>query len=112
MQASELQPVATVATIPTVLIAQPEKYKTIQEFVGAAKANPGKLVCADAGIGSATHMAFERFRFAAGVPEVINVHTKGGGEALTEVVSGRAVRYFARVFPASKIVTSAKLHGL
>src|SRR6185295_8327608 len=53
MKTSELQPVAMVATIPTVLVAQPEKYKTIKDFVGAAKANPGKLVCADAGIGSA-----------------------------------------------------------
>jgi tripartite-type tricarboxylate transporter receptor subunit TctC len=112
MKTSELQPVATVATIPTVLVAQPEKYKTIKDFVGAAKANPGKLVCADAGIGSATHMAFERFRFAAGIPEVINVHTKGVGEALTEVVSGRADCYFALVFQAKKIVDSGKLVAL
>ena len=112
MQTSELQPVATVATIPTVLIAQPEKYKTIQEFVGAAKKNPGKLICSDAGIGSATHMAFERFRFAAGIPEVVNVHTKGVGEAITEVVSGRADCYFALVFQAKKIVDSGKLVAL
>ncbi|MFN2644373.1 MAG: Bug family tripartite tricarboxylate transporter substrate binding protein [Burkholderiales bacterium] len=112
MKTSELQPVATVATIPTVLVAQPEKYKTIKDFVGAAKANPGKLVCADAGIGSATHMAFERFRFAAGIPEVINVHTKGVGEALTEVVSGRADCYFALVFQAKKIVDAGKLIAL
>ena len=112
LKINELHPVATVATIPTVLVAQPEKYKTIKDFVGAAKANPGKLVCADAGIGSATHMAFERFRFAAGIPEVINVHTKGVGEALTEVVSGRADCYFALVFQAKKIVDSGKLVAL
>ncbi|MBV9191728.1 MAG: tripartite tricarboxylate transporter substrate binding protein [Betaproteobacteria bacterium] len=112
MNPNELQPVATVATIPTVLITQPEKYKTIQEFVGAAKQNPGKLICSDAGIGSATHMAFERFRFAAGIPEVVNVHTKGVGEAITEVVSGRADCYFALVFQAKKIVDSGKLVAL
>src|SRR5258708_14945151 len=103
LKINELQPVATVATIRTVLVVQPEKYKTIKDFVGAANANPGKLVCADAGIGSATHMAFERFRFAAGIAEVINVHTKGVGEALTEVVSGRADCYFALVFQAKKM---------
>ena len=102
---------ATVATIPTVLVAQPEKYKTIKDFVGAAKAQPGKLVCADAGIGSATHMAFERFRFAAGI-EVINVHTKGVGEALTEVISGRADCYFALVFQAKKMVDAGKVVAL
>jgi tripartite-type tricarboxylate transporter receptor subunit TctC len=112
MKTSELQPAAMVATIPTVLVAQPEKYKTIKDFVGAAKANPGKLVCADAGIGSATHMAFERFRFAAGIQDVVNVHTKGVGEALTEVVSGRADCYFALVFQAKKIVDSGKLTAL
>src|SRR3954452_1150014 len=112
MKTSELQPVATVATIPTVLVGQPEKYKTIQDFVGAAKQKPGQLVCADAGIGSATHMAFERFRFAAGIPEVVNVHTKGVGEALTEVMSGRADCYFALVFQAKKIADSGKLIAL
>jgi tripartite-type tricarboxylate transporter receptor subunit TctC len=108
----ELQAVATVATIPTVLIAQPEKYKTIKDFVGAAKASPGKLVCADAGIGSATHMAFERFRFAAGIEQVLNVHTKGVGEAITEVLSGRADCYFALVFQAKKMVDAGKVTAL
>jgi len=112
MKTSELQPVATVATIPTVLVVPPERYKTIKDFIGAAKAKPGELVCADAGVGSATHMAFERFRFSAGIPEVLNVHTKGVGEALTEVVSGRADCYFALVFQAKKMVDSGKISAL
>src|SRR3954453_12776406 len=112
MKTSEMQPVAMVETIPTVLITQPEKHKTLQEFIGAAKKDPGKLVCSDAGIGSATHMAFERFRFAAGIPDVVNVHTKGVGEAITEVMSGRADCYFALVFQAKKIVDSGKLVAL
>lgn len=108
----DMQAVATVATIPTVLVTPPERYKTIKDFVGAAKANPGKLVCADAGIGSATHMAFERFRFAAGIEQVINVHTKGVGEALTEVISGRADCYFALVFQAKKMAEGGKVAAL
>jgi tripartite-type tricarboxylate transporter receptor subunit TctC len=105
---SELTPVATVATIPTVLITPPGRYKTLADFVGAAKAQPGKLVCSTAGVGSATHMALERFRFAAGF-EVLNVHTKGAGEALTEVISGRADCYFALVFQAQKMRDSGKV---
>ena len=107
----EMQPVATVATIPTVMITPPGKYRTPQDFVAAAKASPGKLVCADAGTGSATHMAFERFRFAAGF-EVLNVHTKGAGEALTEVISGRADCYFALVFQAQKMRDAGKVSAL
>jgi tripartite-type tricarboxylate transporter receptor subunit TctC len=104
----ELVPAATVATIPTVMITPPGKYKNAEEFVSAAKAQPGKLVCATAGIGSATHMALERFRFAAGF-EVLNVHTKGAGEALTEVVSGRADCYFALIFQAQKMAEAGKV---
>jgi len=108
----EMQAVATVATIPTVLVTQPEKYKTLKQFVDSAKANPDKMVCADAGIGSATHMAFERFRFAAGIERVLNVHTKGVGEALTEVISGRADCYFALVFQAKKMAEGGKVVAL
>ncbi len=107
----ELVPVATVATIPTVMITPPGKYKTVADFVSAAKAQPGKIVCADAGVGSATHMAFERFRFAAGF-EALNVHTKGPSEALTEVISGRADCYFALVFQAQKMRDSGKVDAL
>ena len=107
----ELVPVATVATIPTVMITPPGKYKTVADFVSAAKAQPGRIVCADAGVGSATHMAFERFRFAAGF-EALNVHTKGPSEALTEVISGRADCYFALVFQAQKMRDSGKVDAL
>src|SRR5919108_1192508 len=104
----ELTPVATVATIPTILITPPGKYKTHQDFVNAAKAQPGKLNCATAGVGSATHMALERFPFSAGF-EVQNIHTKGAGDALTEVISGRADCYFALVFQAQKMRDSGKV---
>jgi tripartite-type tricarboxylate transporter receptor subunit TctC len=107
----ELVPVATVATIPTVLVTPPGKYNTVSDFVSAAKAQAGRIVCADAGVGSATHMAFERFRFAAGF-EATNVHTKGPGEALTEVISGRADCYFALVFQARKMHDAAKVNAL
>ncbi|HEY3075401.1 MAG TPA: tripartite tricarboxylate transporter substrate-binding protein [Burkholderiales bacterium] len=111
LNAKEMQAVATVATIPTVMVTPPGKYKTVKDFVAAAKAQPGKLVCADAGLGSATHMAFERFRFAAGF-EALNVHTKGPGEALTEVISGRADCYFALVFQAKKMHEAGKVGAL
>jgi tripartite-type tricarboxylate transporter receptor subunit TctC len=107
----DLQAVAMVATIPTILVGAPGRYKDVKDLVAAAKAQPGKLVCSDAGIGSATHMNFERFRFSAGI-EVINVHTKGVSEALTEVISGRADCYFALVFQAKKMVEGGKVVAL
>ena len=111
LKAQELQPVAMVATIPTILVTSPGKYKSVQDFVAAAKAQPGKLVCSDAGVGSATHMNFERFAYAAGI-DVVNVHTKGVSEALTEVISGRADCYFALVFQAHKMADAGKVVAL
>jgi tripartite-type tricarboxylate transporter receptor subunit TctC len=110
LEPKEMQPLAMVATIPTVLITPPGRYQSIQDFVARAKAQPGKLICATAGVGSATHMALERFRFSAGF-EVLNVHTKGAGEALTEVISGRADCYFALIFQAHKMRDAGKVQA-
>ena len=108
----ELAPVATIATMPTVIVVSPEKgYKTLAELVAAGKAKPGALVATTAGVGSATHMHLERFRIAAGI-EVLNVHMKGAPEALTEVLTGRADFYFAPVFAVRGHVRDGKLLAL
>jgi tripartite-type tricarboxylate transporter receptor subunit TctC len=108
----ELVPVATLGTVPTILITSPEKgYKSAADLVAAAKKQPGKVVCATAGNGSSTHMNLERFRLAAGI-QVLNVHTKGASEALTEVVSGRADCYFALIFQAQKMRDAGKVVAL
>jgi tripartite-type tricarboxylate transporter receptor subunit TctC len=108
----ELTPVATIATMPTMIVSSPEKgYKTLADLVAAAKAKPGALVATTAGIGSSTHMHLERFRFAAGI-EVLNVHMKGAPEALREVLAGRADFYFAPVFAVRNHVRDGKLVAL
>jgi tripartite-type tricarboxylate transporter receptor subunit TctC len=94
----DLTPVATIATIPTVLVVKADRgFKTVADLVAAAKAKPGGIVAASAGIGSATHMNLERFRIAAGI-NVLHVPLKGASEALTEVLTGRADFYFALPF--------------
>src|SRR5882762_3148545 len=94
----ELTAVATLGTVPTVLIVNPSKgYKSVADLVAAAKAKPGQLVASNAGIGSSTHMNLERFRLAAGI-EFLSVPMKGPSEAMSEVISGRADLYFAPVF--------------
>ena len=96
----DLTPVATIATIPTVLVVKGDSpYKTVADLVAAAKAKPGGIIASSAGIGSATHMNLERFRISAGI-EVLHVPLKGAPEALTEVMTGRADLYFALPFQA------------
>jgi tripartite-type tricarboxylate transporter receptor subunit TctC len=108
----DLTPVATVATIPTVLIVSAEKpYKSVAELVAAAKAKPGDIVGTTAGIGSFTHMNLERFRIAAGI-EVLRLHLKGAPEAFTEVMTGRADFYFALPFQVRANLKSGKIRAL
>jgi len=108
----DLTPVATVATIPTVLVVSAEKpYKSVAELVAAAKAKPGDIVGTTAGIGSFTHMNLERFRIAAGI-EVLRLHLKGAPEAFTEVMTGRADFYFALPFQVRANLKSGKIRAL
>ncbi|GHC71708.1 hypothetical protein GCM10007320_07000 [Pseudorhodoferax aquiterrae] len=62
-------------------------YKTLAGFVAYAKANPGKLTYAHAGIGGATHVGMEEFASVAGV-QFNHVPFKGGAEALQGVLGG------------------------
>ena len=108
----DLVAVATVATIPTVLIVPTEKpYKSVADLVAAAKAKPGEIVGTTAGIGSATHMNLERFRISAGV-DVLRLHMKGAPEAFTEVLTGRADFYFALPFQVRGAAKGGKVRPL
>jgi tripartite-type tricarboxylate transporter receptor subunit TctC len=105
-------PVATMATIPTVLVVSTAKgYKDIGELVAAAKAKPGSIVGTTAGIGSSTHMNLELFRIAAGI-DVLQVPMKGASEAFTEVLTGRADFYFALPFQVRSHVKDGKILAL
>jgi tripartite-type tricarboxylate transporter receptor subunit TctC len=63
--------------------------KTAAEFIRYAKANPGKMNYATAGVGSATHLAMAYFTGLAGI-DVVHIPLKATGEAINEVLSGRA----------------------
>jgi tripartite-type tricarboxylate transporter receptor subunit TctC len=105
----ELTAVATLGTVPTVMVVNPSKgYKSVQDVVAAAKARPGELVATNAGMGSSTHMNLERFRLAAGVT-FLSVPMKGPSEAMSEVIAGRADLYFAPVFSILPHVKEGRL---
>ena len=86
--------VSPVGISPSVLVASPAKgYKTAADLVAAAKANPGKLDFASAGIGAASHLAAEKFNIAAGI-KAQHVPFKGPVEAMSELMAGRIDYYF------------------
>lgn len=62
-------------------------WKTLREFVAAAKAAPGRVTYASSGVGGATHVGMEEFAIAADV-QLNHVPFKGGAEALQAVLGG------------------------
>jgi tripartite-type tricarboxylate transporter receptor subunit TctC len=102
--------VASFGVQPNVLVASTESgFKTVADLVAAAKAKPGTLTFASAGIGSSSHMAGERFRLAAGI-DVRHVPFRDQG--LTEVMAGRIDYYFIPLAAAASALGSGKLNVL
>jgi tripartite-type tricarboxylate transporter receptor subunit TctC len=97
---------------PSVLVAAPSKgWKTVADLVKAAKAKPGALNYASAGVGSASHMAAERLRLAAGI-DVQHIPFKGPVEAFTEVMAGRIDFYYLPIAPALPNIKNEKVVAL
>ena len=80
-------------------------------MIAYAKANPGKLTYASAGVGSGIHLAAEYFRFQAGI-EMTHVPYKGSAPALTDLVGGHVSMYFSSMPPAIALVKEGKLRAL
>jgi tripartite-type tricarboxylate transporter receptor subunit TctC len=103
-------PVAIFGTQPNVLVASKQSgFKTVADLVAAAKAKPGTLTFASAGIGSTSHMAGERFRLATGI-NVRHIPFREG--AITEVMAGRIDFYFLPLAAAASALASGKLSVL
>jgi len=104
--------VSAVGISPSVLVASPKKsYKNVAELVAAAKANPGKLDFASAGIGAASHLAAEKFNTAAGI-KAMHVPFKGPVDALSELMAGRIDYYFLPLAAAIAHIKSGNVRPL
>lgn len=108
----DLAPVAPLGLQPMVLVVAPSKgWRTLADLVAAAKAKPGALNFASAGTGSASHLAVERLRIAAGF-EAEHIPFKGAMEAFTEVMTGRVDMSFFPIAPALPLIRDGKLAAL
>jgi tripartite-type tricarboxylate transporter receptor subunit TctC len=93
----QLQPVSIVGSSPAVIVASPNlPVKTFAELIGYAKANPGKLNFASAGIGTAPHLAGEQIKLRAGI-DMTHVPYRGIGAAYPDVMSGKVQLAFSSI---------------
>jgi tripartite-type tricarboxylate transporter receptor subunit TctC len=97
---------------PNVLIVHPSsRLKSLSDLLAEARANPGKLNFAIAGIGSGTHLNTEKFKLATKT-QVTLVPYKGTAEAIIDVVGGRVDTYFTPISAALPFVQSGKARAL
>ena len=108
----DLTGITPLALLPQVLVISPDKnLKTVPDLVKAAKAKPGAMNYASAGVGTATQLNAERFRMGAGI-EVVHVPFKGTPEALTEIIAGRVDYYFCPVNAVLPLIAGKQLLAL
>ena len=108
----DLVGITPLALLPQVLVISPDKgIKTVPDLVKAARAKPGAMNYASAGVGTATQLNAERFRLGAGI-EVVHVPFKGTPEALTEIIAGRVDYYFCPVNAVLPLIEGKQLLAL
>jgi len=110
-----IRDIAMVAGImrgPFVMVVNPSlEAKTVGEFIAYAKANHGKINMASAGNGTVTHLAGALLQMMAGI-NLVHIPYRGGGPALTDLVSGRTQVMFAPIVDALGFIRDGRLRAL
>jgi tripartite-type tricarboxylate transporter receptor subunit TctC len=108
----ELAPVSLLVRVPNVLVVNPSApIKGVADLIAQARAKPGAINYASSGNGSAQHLAGELFASMAGV-QMTHVAYKGGGPALTDVMSGHVPVFFASLASSLPFIKDGKLRPL
>jgi tripartite-type tricarboxylate transporter receptor subunit TctC len=96
----------------SVMITSPSRpWKTVQEFLAAAKAKDAAITYGSVGVGSATHIAAEKFRLAAGFPAT-HVPYRGGADVITDILGGRIDFYFCPLSTALPLIREGRVRAL
>ena len=109
---TDLLPLAPVAATPHILIVGPDfPAKSVQELIGRARAEPGRLAFASSGVGNSDHLCGELFNLMAGI-QAVHVPYKGGSPAAVDVMAGRIAYYFAGMPVGLPLAKSGKVRAL
>ena len=105
-------PVALVSLVPNILVVTPSvPVKTLADVIAYAKAQPDGIDMASSGNGTLQHLSLEMFRFMTGV-KVNHVPYRGGGAALTDVISGQVKFFFSNGSSVVGLIQSGQLKAI
>ena len=105
-------PVATIFQGMNVLVVNPAfAAQSVPELIAAAKASPGRISVASAGVGSTQHIFWELFRNMTGAP-MVHVPYRGGAPALVDLMGGQVQVCFATMADAMEYIKAEKLRAL
>ena len=108
----DLAPVTLVASAPLMLVVHPSlPVKSVQDFLGYAKANPGKLNFGSGGPGTTPHLAGEMLKMMARL-QMTHVLYKGGGPALTDLIGGQIQLMLENIPSTLPLAKSGKVRAL
>lgn len=108
----DIIPISRVGSSQLVLVVHPSvTAKSVQELVALAKAKPGAINFASAGLGSTAHLAGEQFKYLAGI-NIVHVPYKGAGPALADLVGGQVQMLISAYSSAFAHIKAGKLRAL
>jgi tripartite-type tricarboxylate transporter receptor subunit TctC len=108
----DITPVASIGRAPLVMEVNPSfPAKTVPEFIAYAKANPGKVNMASAGIGNSSQIAGEMFKAMTGV-NMVHVPYRGAAPAVTDLLGGQVQVMFGDPLTPSEHFKSGRLRAL
>jgi tripartite-type tricarboxylate transporter receptor subunit TctC len=108
----DIAPVSGLVGFPLVMeINQSVPAVTVAEFIAYAKASPGKINFASAGIGTAPHLAGELFQVMTGV-KMVHVPYRGEPPAISDLLAGRVQVMFGNVTASIEHIRSGSLRAL
>lgn len=108
----DFAPVAVLAYSPFVLLVTPGlEVHSVQDLIALAKAKPGALNYASAGIGTMAHLAGALFTIMAGV-EINHVPYRGTEQSMIDLMQGRIELLFGTIAPSLPLVRAGKLRAL
>jgi len=108
----EFEPVILISLVPNILVVTPSvPINSAAELIAYAKAQPDGITMASSGNGTLQHLCLEMFRFQTGI-KINHVPYRGGGVALTDVMSGQVKFFFANGSSVVGLLKGGKLKAI